>query len=315
MRKKTHNEFIKQMETINPNIDILTNYEKDNVKIKCKCKKCGNVWESTPTNLIQGKQCPECSNIRRAQKHIKTNQKFIDELRDINKYIIPLENYKGCKNKIKCKCQIHDVVGYISPDHLLRGETFCKQCYSEKQIKSISKTHKQFLKELYMRNKEIEVLDDYTNAFTYIKVRCKKCGHEWYATPSYLLSGGAKCQSCSRIYSQGESIISDYLDEHNINYIQHYGFKGLVGVGGKKLTYDYFIPKLNMLLEFQGQFHDGTAKIQTEQQFKIQQEHDLRKNKYAIEHEHIFIEIWYDEDLYDKLDEIFYQDPVTTTGV
>ena len=38
-----------------------------------------------------------------------------------------------------------------------------------------------------------------------------------------------------------------------------------------------------MLIEYQGEFHDGTANIQTEEDFKIQSEHDRRKAEYARE--------------------------------
>ena len=37
MVRKTNDQFISQMRTINENIEILTEYEKDNIKVKCKC--------------------------------------------------------------------------------------------------------------------------------------------------------------------------------------------------------------------------------------------------------------------------------------
>lgn len=38
MKYRTHEEFIKEMSEINPNIKILGHFIKTHEKIKCKCK-------------------------------------------------------------------------------------------------------------------------------------------------------------------------------------------------------------------------------------------------------------------------------------
>ena len=68
------------------------------------------------------------------------------------------------------------------------------------------------------------------------------------------------------------------------------------------MSYDFYIPKYNILLEYQGEYHDNTARNQTKQQFKIQQEHDRRKKEYAIKHNINLLEIWYYD--FDKIEEI-----------
>ena len=65
------------------------------------------------------------------------------------------------------------------------------------------------------------------------------------------------------------------------------------GIGGGLLSYDFYIKKYNILIEYQGEFHDGTAWQQTEIDFLYQQEHDKRKKQYAEEHCINLLEIWY----------------------
>ena len=81
----------------------------------------------------------------------------------------------------------------------------------------------------------------------------------------------------------------------SIEYIPQKTFDGLVGLGNRLLSYDFYLPTYNLLIEYQGQFHDGstTSKIQTKSQLKKQKEHDRRKRNYAKEHNIELMEIWY----------------------
>ena len=55
----------------------------------------------------------------------------------------------------------------------------------------------------------------------------------------------------------------------------------------------FYLPKYNKLIEYQGEYHDGTARNQNKKQFKKQQEHDERKRKYAKDNDIDLLEIWY----------------------
>ena len=57
-----------------------------------------------------------------------------------------------------------------------------------------------------------------------------------------------------------------------------------------------------MLIEYQGEFHDGTAWQQTEIDFLRQQEHDKRKRNYALKHNIHLLEIWYWD--YDNIEQV-----------
>ncbi len=62
----------------------------------------------------------------------------------------------------------------------------------------MTKTHKQFIKEIQHKNDKIIIIGNYTGTTNYIKAKCKRCGYEWEAKAYSLLSGRA-CPKCRTI--------------------------------------------------------------------------------------------------------------------
>ena len=95
-------------------------------------------------------------------------------------------------------------------------------------------------------------------------------------------------------------------------------YPDLRGVGGKyrslPLSYDFYLIDYNLLIEYQGEFHDHTASIQTDEAYEIQVKHDELKRNYAMEHNINLLEIWYyDFDNIERILEDHLKNPVTTT--
>src|SRR5690606_37105179 len=91
-----------------------------------------------------------------------------------------------------------------------------------------------------------------------------------------------------------EDRISQYLIQNNINYIAQKTFDDLKGIKGRLLSYDFYLPEYNLLIEYQGEFHDGSgSKNYTRANLQKQQEHDKRKREYAQKHNIKLLEIWY----------------------
>ena len=315
MVKKTHEKFLQQMQEINNNIEVLSKYEKDNIKVNCKCKICGFEWSSTPSNLLQGKGCKKC-HFKKLQKiHTKSHEYFIQEVYNINKNIRVLSKYSGVKNKVDCECLIHNNIFSISPEHLLRGETGCKECINIKFHLGGLKTHEQFVKELFDINKNIEVIGKYDGAKNNIEVECLKCGHIWSPVADSLLHGYG-CPCCKR--SKGEEKIEEYLNKNNIIFEPQKKFSDLRNK--LPLSYDFYLPDYNLLIEYQGQFHDGTTSIvDKDRYFERQQVNDNLKRNYAKNNNYNLLEIWYYDfhKIDNIIDEFIYnlKNPVTTTVV
>ena len=303
------------MNAINNNIEFLSEYEKDNIKIKCKCKICGHEWESTPSNLLRGKGCSKCHHRKLSTSQLKSTEKFIEEMHEINPSVEIIGEYTGAKNKIDCKCLIHNTYFKSSPTHLLQNKIGCNDCRHEKHRTKMQKSHSDFIKELNNINPNILVIGEYCGAKEKILVKCKVCGHIWNPEASSILNNGNGCPKCN--LSKGEEKISKYLTEHQYDFIPQMKFKDLIGTGGRQLSYDFYLPSLNLLIEFQGQFLDGTAFMDKNLYYEKQLEHDLRKKQYAINNNINLLEIWYYD--FDNIDCILenylnnLKDPVTTT--
>ena len=59
--KKTHHEFVEELHSISPEIEVTSSYSGWEKKIKVRCAICGNEWETLAGKLLQGRGCPKCN--------------------------------------------------------------------------------------------------------------------------------------------------------------------------------------------------------------------------------------------------------------
>ena len=128
-------------------------------------------------------------------------------------------------------------------------------------------------------------------------------------TCANFTSNGNRCPICNEWH--GERKIREYLTKNNIEFTAQKTFSNLLGTGEKRnkpLSYDFYIPVNNLLIEFQGEQHympvdfSGKGMKQAEKDFEKQQEHDRRKREYAQQNNIDLLEITYLEE--NKIEEI-----------
>lgn len=94
---------------------------------------------------------------------------------------------------------------------------------------------------------------------------------------------------CITISSKGEKKIEDILNKYNVFFEKQ---KRLDGI--KKAPFDFYLPKFNLLIEFQGRQHfEPVEKFGGKKQFIIQQEVDARKKQIAEEQGYSLLYISY----------------------
>ncbi len=162
----------------------------------------------------------------------------------------------------------------------------------------IKKTNNQFRKEVYdLVGDDYTFLDSYVNAITKIRVKHNKCGHIYKVKPDSFLQG-SRCPYCNS--PKGETIISKILDTLNINYESQKTFSDLKD--DRLLSYDFFIPDQNILIEYQGQQHYQPINyFGGDDRFKYQKKHDKMKTDYAKFHRYNLITVPYTEDTLSKI--------------
>lgn len=130
-RKKTHQEFIKQMNIINSNIEILSQYQNNKTKVACKCKICNHEWEARPDNLLHW-GCPKCRLVKISNKNRKTKDNFIEQANRVhnNKYSYNNVIYIRDDIKVTITCPIHGNFDQTPSNHLQKHE--CPKCNTSK---------------------------------------------------------------------------------------------------------------------------------------------------------------------------------------
>lgn len=122
-----------------------------------------------------------------------TTEEFVKKYSLLNKPVDIVGDYLNCKTKIKCKCLICGEYFETTPDSLMQGRIHKPCAMKIFGVKKTSSTEI-FSKKLLKINEHIEVIGEYINAITPIKIKCKKCNNIFNMTPNCLLNG----QSCPK---------------------------------------------------------------------------------------------------------------------
>ena len=125
---KTNEQFLLELNQINPYILPLQEYIQARTKIWVQCKKCNHKWQATPSGLLCGSGCPECLKRESHNRQVKSNKQFLEELAQVNPTLLPLEPYYNDHTKIRVKCLIHNYVWSVAPNKILRRRTGCPKC-------------------------------------------------------------------------------------------------------------------------------------------------------------------------------------------
>lgn len=280
----------------------------NNHRFKCSCNECGRVWETTARELLDNHGCDHCNRVRGSKKRKSLNrtltqEEFIKKLKEKNEFLDPKDDYVNERTKIGFKCKTCGAIMYMTPNeafsnHGCTNEDCPNNAKERRKRKQIKDTFT-FYKEVLEKNPHNWCLEFYTGNKNKIKTKCGKCGYIWYPIAASLLKG-VSCPKCGK--SAGERRIEKYLEENKIDYIPQKTFDDLYGMGGGLLLYDFYLPTFNLLIEYQGEFHDGSIRDSYQSPEKKQQqfEHDKRKKQYAKNNNIEFLEIWYQD--YDNIE-------------
>lgn len=92
--KKNPKDFANELYNVNPNIELLEDYQLSKIKIQCKCKKCKKTWYANPTDILHnGSGCPYC--------RLSKGEEKIQNVLDKEKYYYELQyKFDDCKDRI-----------------------------------------------------------------------------------------------------------------------------------------------------------------------------------------------------------------------
>jgi very-short-patch-repair endonuclease len=300
-KKLTTEEFIEKAKKVHGDkYDYsLVEYVDTNTKVILICNDCGVEFKQSPKRHLRGLFCKNCKHKNR---HKYSTEDFIKECNNKhdNKYDYTNTIYNGMKNNIVVTCKIHGDFELNARCHL-RSDG-CPDCSKNKQ----STTEDFIKKSINIHGKKYEYdLVDYKNNKTPVNIRCYKHGTFLQRPDSHL--SGKGCPICNE--SKGEKSISIILENNKIEYIKQHKF--LDCKDKNCLFFDFYLPKFNVCIEFDGRQHfDIIERWGGKKGLKKRQNRDQIKNEYCSENNIRLIRIRFDEDIKEKLTSLIDSTPL-----
>lgn len=280
-RTKTHDTFLKEVkQLVNDEYTILSEYVRNNEKIKIKHNTCDFEYEVTPSKFLNGRRCPNCF-----KKNKKSNKQWVEEVKNISngEYVV-IGNYVNNKTKVKIKHITCNNEYEVTPSNFKKGHR-CPICSNKKIAEKLSLSKEEFLKRFKALNEPYYEVLQFKSFNKKMKIIHSKCGYVYDVLPGNFIKGN-RCPNC-KVSSIGESNIKEWLENNNIRYKREYWFNDLRGKCKKPLRFDFAILDENnnvkCLIEYDGRqhfIHEKSSMI-TRENFESTQKNDKIKNDYC----------------------------------
>ena len=215
-----------------------SNYISAHIKIKIICNQHGEFWQ-TPHNHLKGQNCPQCAKKEKLIKLSLTEEEVNNRL--IDKNIKRISTYINSSNKmiwlcLKCNMEWKTSFNSINAGH------GCPNC------NSTNLNNEEVDKRLI--NRKIKRVSNYINNYSSMVWLCDKCNYSWETAAGDILRSNRPtgCPKCCK--QKNEKLVAWFLDHHKITYQ-----KIKLEINGKKLFPDFYIPDLNLIIEYNGIQH------------------------------------------------------------
>lgn len=277
-------EVLKRLQNVYNNEYIYSEvkYVNQYTKVKIGHKHSNEIYwfEQNPKDHWNGQGCPECFGTPK-----KTAEDFILEVEskfpkqfDCSK-IKYISNNKpvlfGCKKYSGDNKSDKNGVFWFNktPNAFLSDIYGCPRCSPNRRLDTedfiflSNKIHNNY----YSYDKTV-----YKNTRTKVIITCKNHGDFKQFPSKHLIGEG--CSICRQ--SIGEKNIERFLINNKIEFTRYKKYDNLFDK--KQLSYDFYIPEKNLLIEFNGEQHYKQIEIfGGKKAFALQIKHDKLKKEYA----------------------------------
>ncbi len=266
-------EFKKRMNGLNYEIIKYNGYSK---KSLFRCSKHG-LFEKKPSNFLQH-QCNECTKEKLHNLFSKSQEKFINQAKEIFPfYDFSKTIYYNDETYVTVICQKHGEFK-TTPRRLLSKHK-CPICAKEDRKKAKSYTVQELIEKANkIHNNKYTYINPKNGILSNIEIVCLKHGSFWMTWNNHI-NQEQKCPACFTF--KGEEKIETYLNKNNIFFERNKRFSNLIDK--TNLSYDFFIPNKNLLIEHNGEQHYFNSFKKPIHEWHRQLHHDWLKRKYAKE--------------------------------
>ena len=213
----------------------------------------------------------------------------------IIKGVVDEEGKAGKHKRWYCLCPICNKTFITSSQHLRDKHKPISMCFdcSIRQYKDLTGM-------IFGRLTVLSKDNDISNNRVKFICQCK-CGSIVSVQSNHLITG--KVLSCGCMISSGEDRIGEYLSSKNIVFEKQKKFPGCKSK--KDLRFDFYIPSINAVIEYQGIQHYVPIKyFGGDEAFEDRKKKDQIKVDYCMKNNIKYYSISYKENLEEKLEYI-----------
>ncbi len=182
-------------------------------------------------------------------EYISPTNKFIKDAKSLygDKFDYSKVDYYSSTIPVKIICPKHGE--FERKPYLFLSGHNCRNCQREKNRLSTD----EFVKRAIAKhgNKFDYSKVDYKGGLEPIIISCKKHG-DFTQIPEQHIAGSG-CPYCNE--SRGEKDINLILKNNNIDFIRLKRFDDCISDRGRRLIFDFYLPKYNMCIEYDGRQH------------------------------------------------------------
>jgi hypothetical protein len=258
------------------------NYRGERKKICIICPVHGEFFQF-PLSHTTGRGCRKCY----IEKLRLSTSEFISRASTVHgqgKYDYSSVQYIDGETRICIICKIHGKF-FQGPETHLSGSG-CPTCGNLAKNRDRRLGRDEFIRRSINAhgNKYDYSKVDYINELTKVRIICRNHG-EFLQIPSDH-QRGMGCRKCS--CSKGEVAIEKWLVENKIYFKHYHNYSDLRGPSNRLLTFDFYVPYKNLLVEFDGEQHykitsfGSASKKDSIEKFRNLMRNDSLKNQYCI---------------------------------
>lgn len=248
-------EFISKVNSRNmaPDIYIL---EFNGTAKPCRihCGRCGTDSTISRANLLyHSRGCIVCADINRRI----TVKQFIKNVKEKGKAPdIDILEFNGVELPCKILCKRCLTKSVVRRACRLYEDRCCRYCAKVKNnIKSgisILESYPEIAK-LFVDVNFVKTHTCGTHKKTLFK--CPDCGDISEVCVSYCFQNGFNCKKCGDKRSFPNKFVYNILKELNIKFMSEKRFNWAKNIDGNSISYDFYIPQMNMIIEANGLQH------------------------------------------------------------
>lgn len=293
-KKLTTEEFIsRSKEIFGDKFDYSkVEYKNNRTRVILGCEIHGD-FETIPNYHLSDKTCcQQCAKDIIIQKNTMTQDDFLIKSKEVhgNKYDYSKTIYKHINQKIIIKCLEHGEFKQ-APLHHIHNKSGCPKCGY--MITKTKMTNENFIKRSTKmhQNKYNYSLVNIKGSSYKIDIICEKHGVFNQLPIAHI--NGQGCPSCNS--SKGEMKVRNYLIDNNIDFEVQKKFNECKNI--RCLPFDFYLPKFNTCIEFNGTQHYKMSTFFGQDSFDKLIINDKIKNEFCKKNNINLLTIKYNENI------------------